>query len=279
MTPTAATAAPVQMLTNAAGKPVTVSPSSLMDFIKSPHLYYLARMKGVAWPRGAFPSLPDGVDDVLKKHYDRWRPAGLPPEVRNFGVSGKLYPAQAVVDKARTRGKKGLAPVVVTAVVNGKTYGVLLQGEMDELLLCHDGRVGVWDNKTKGAAPKGEEDALKWYGVQMDAYSLILEAQPKEFWGDDAPLGVYPYAHLAYYFPEKADGAAETGEVRLDFRAQVVRIPCSSLRAKALVQEVVRCFAGPLPPLVGPQADPMLQEAPLFLKKYQDYMAGKPLAS
>lgn len=269
MTPTTAP----QMLVNAKGKPLTVSPSSLMDFIKSPHLYYLARKECIAWPRGAFPTLPDGMDETIKRHYDGWRPEGLPPEVRNFSVPGRPYPDQALVTRLRTRGKKGLAPVVVTAEVDGVLYGVTVQGEMDDLLLCDDGRVAVSDFKTKGTAPKGTEDAQKWYGPQFDAYALILEGQPKEFWGGRDFLGVYPEAFALYYYPdaspEVVPSAAQTGQINFGFRAQVVRVPNSAARAKALVQDIIRTLVGPLPELLGPSAiEESYNEAPQYLADY-----------
>ena len=253
-----------QMLVNSKGKPITVSPSSLMGFIKSPHLYYLDRKENMPWPRGAFPSLPDGMDDVIKGHYDAWRSEGLPPEVRSSGVPGRPHTDQALVTRLRTRGKKGLQPVVVTADVGGVLYGVTLQGEMDELLLCEDGRVAVWDYKTKGTAPKGPEDAAMWYGAQFDAYALMLEGQPEKF-------KVYPEAFAAYYYPERevAINAAQTGQINFGFRAQVVRIPNSAARSLALVQDIVRTLAGPLPPLLAPSiVPPDYNKEPQYLADY-----------
>lgn len=259
-------AAAPKMLVKPNGKPVTVSPSSLMDFIKSPHLFYLDRKLGLSWPRGAFPSLPDGMDDALKRHYDAWRATGLPPEVRGFKVPGRPHPDQALVTRLRTRGKKGLAPVVVTATVGGVVYGITFQGEMDDLLLCDDGTVAVPDFKTKGTAPEAGYTE-KWYSTQLDAYGYILERQPLV--DGKAQFVLHPYAYAFYYYPEAAGASAEDGRIHFGFKAHVERVSCSPRRTAALLDEVVRTLAAPTPPLLmdGP-TDERLAEKQNFLKEY-----------
>src|SRR3989344_8415650 len=59
-----------------------LSPSSLNLFIDCPRCFWLQVVKKVKRPDGAFPSLPSGMDKVLKEHFDRFMEQGtLPPEL------------------------------------------------------------------------------------------------------------------------------------------------------------------------------------------------------
>lgn len=247
------------------GKIITVSPSMLMDFVKSPHLFWLDRNLKLAWPRGAFPSLPGGMDSALKAWYDKWRVSGLPPEVRGQGLTGRPHPDQALVDRLRTRGKNGMKPILVAQEVGGKLYNITFQGQVDDVLLEADGAVSVFDYKTKGSAPK-PGDTEKYYERQGDGYALLF-----------ARNGLKPSGkgHFAYYHSPETTTSAETGDVTFKFRAEVVHVTAQAERAEALIQDIIKCLAGPLPD----RSRDLEQESPKYLHDYEAAIASQRVAA
>lgn len=61
-----------------------LSPSSLNLFKECPRCFWLAQHKVWKRPEGIFPSLPSGMDGVLKIHFDNFMARGvLPPEIQD----------------------------------------------------------------------------------------------------------------------------------------------------------------------------------------------------
>ena len=58
------------------------SPSSLSLLKDCPRCFWLQFNKGIKHPETIFPSLPSGMDKILKEHFDRFMKRGeLPPEL------------------------------------------------------------------------------------------------------------------------------------------------------------------------------------------------------
>src|SRR3989344_1807319 len=61
---------------------IRLSPSSLNVFLECPKCFWSDLAKGAGRPRGIFPSLPGGMDGLIKKYFDKYRALGkLPPEL------------------------------------------------------------------------------------------------------------------------------------------------------------------------------------------------------
>ena len=70
------------------------SPSSLNVLKECPRCFWLQFNKNVKRPAGIFPSLPSGMDKILKNHFDSFMEKGeLPPELCEHGEckSMKLF--------------------------------------------------------------------------------------------------------------------------------------------------------------------------------------------
>jgi len=87
---TTATAAMAQRPKTAA-RPLSLSPSSISLFIECPRCFWLDRVKGVKRPSGPFSSLPNGMDRVLKRHFDLHRGDNTPPEELEGRFRGRLF--------------------------------------------------------------------------------------------------------------------------------------------------------------------------------------------
>ena len=214
------------------------SPSQLGTFEECPRNYWLDRHHGVAWPRGIFPSLPGGVDRVLKDHYDKHRALGqLPPELEGQ-VPGKLYPDQAKMDLWRNW-RTGLVAKVPILDAAGKVIDeVIISGAFDDLLF--DGEFHyVFDAKSRGSEPRPGATE-RYYGRQGNCYALMLEqngykASPKAFFG---------YYFPNYYASEIVD---EKLKVDFNFTTEVVEIEVDANKSIALARRAYACIEGPIP--------------------------------
>src|SRR3989344_1821817 len=67
---------------------IKVSPSGISSLLECPRCLWLQMNENVKRPRGIYPSLPNGMDDVFKKYFDEYRGGdSLPPE-----IDGKFIP-------------------------------------------------------------------------------------------------------------------------------------------------------------------------------------------
>ncbi|MFA7254645.1 MAG: PD-(D/E)XK nuclease family protein [Candidatus Omnitrophota bacterium] len=204
-------------------KSVTLSPSALSLFKNCPRCFWLEKVKNIKRPRGIFPSLPGGMDRVIKTYFDAFRAQGtLPPELRIDAFKGiHLYDNQAQLENWR-------------AWRTGLQYhenGEVLSGMLDDLLV-KDGAYIPFDYKTKGS-PTNEEDATKYYQTQLDCYALMLEGNGLKTAG---------YGFLLYYSPKEV---GENGQV--SFEIQPIRIGTDTARAKDLFHQALAILTGPAP--------------------------------
>ena len=206
----------------AALKKYRISPTTgLSLFNDCPKCFWLHYNAGVQRPRWIFPSLPGGMDGVIKTYFDRYRGA-LPPELVGK-VRGALVKDQAVLERWRNW-RTGLE------VVDAK-LGATLFGALDDCLV--DGDIFYpLDYKTRGSTPQ-PGDSQKYYQTQLDCYALMLSEN-----GFKAGREGF----LIYYYPEQV---AEGGAVR--FAVYPVKIDVNGERARELFQKAVETLRGPVP--------------------------------
>ena len=206
-------------------KQVTLSPSALSLYKNCFRCFWLEKVKNIKRPRGIFPSLPGGMDRVIKNYFDTFRVKGmLPPELRIDAFKGiSLYDNQSQLEEWRAW-RTGLQ-------YRDPENGAVLSGMLDDLLV-RDGVYIPFDYKTKGS-PTNEEDATKYYQTQLDCYALMLEGNGLKTAG---------YGFLLYYSPK------EVGEHgRVSFEIQPIKIGTDTERAKKLFHEALSVLNGPAP--------------------------------
>src|SRR3989344_5822058 len=141
-----------------------LSPSTLNLFLDCPKCFWLEKNRGIHRPSGAFPSLPSGMDSVLKKYFDKFRAAGtLPPEISGK-VEGKLLDDPKFLREWRIN-MKGIRWADADLEAE-------LMGALDDCLVVDDYYVPV-DYKTRGWAAK--EDSHTYYQNQLNCYTFLLE--------------------------------------------------------------------------------------------------------
>ncbi|MBU1179768.1 PD-(D/E)XK nuclease family protein [Patescibacteria group bacterium] len=205
-------------------KPIRLSPSTGLNlFNDCPKCFWMHHNHKFPRPRGIFPSLPGGMDNVIKKYFDKFRKnSGLPPELEGK-VKGGLMPDLELMEKWRDW-RTGLE-------YHDKARNAVLFGALDDCLVDDKTHI-VLDYKTRGYPPK-EGDSQRYYGTQMDAYALMLWANGYK---------VAPFAYLVYYYPEEVK---KNGVVA--FNVEPVEIEVSIKRAKELFEKALDCLDGPEP--------------------------------
>lgn len=202
----------------------TLSPSSIGLFLECPRCFWLELVQGVRRPAAIFPSLPGGMDRILKQHFDTHR-GQLPPELAGK-VEGRLFPdaTKLSVFRDNRKGLRWKSP-----------SGFELMGAIDDLFVTPDSRYAPLDVKTRGSAPK--EETVSYYQHQMDIYSFLLEKNSLP------PAG---FALLVFYHPESV-----VSEGLLKFHIDIRQVPVNPGQGEEHFQQAVRCLQGPEPPKAG----------------------------
>jgi len=192
-----------------------LSASTLKLFQECPRCFWLHVNQKIERPRGPFPSLPSGIDRILKRYFDTYRHRGVLPPL----IAGKLEGTLAAHD--------------LTIGFNDAKTNARLWGKLDDCVILPDGRLAPLDHKTRASAPDDVSYSEKYYQFQMDVYTLLLERNGHR---------VSRTAYLIYYFP--VEGILHDG---FPFQVAVHRIATDPERAYNIFSEGSRCLAGSLP--------------------------------
>src|SRR3989344_4986275 len=205
--------------------PYKLSPTSINLMLECPRCFWLQLVKKIKRPEGIFPSLPGGMDMILKKYFDKFMQRGeLPPEIREYGIENgyKLFSDKAKLDVWRSN-FKGIQ-------YKDKTSGILLRGAVDNILEKGK-KLVVLDYKTRGYPLK--EDTHEHYQVQMNIYNFLLRKN-----GYDTT----DYAYLLFYYPREV---TETGEVIFD--TKLIKINTSVNNGEKVFRKAVEILSGDEP--------------------------------
>jgi hypothetical protein len=194
---------------------IQLSASTLKLFQECPRCFWLHLNKRVERPRGPFPSLPSGLDRVLKGYFDTYRKRGMLPPL----IEGKL--------------EGTLSTTPLTLGFNDERTHARLWGKLDDTVILTDRRLAPLDHKTRASAPEGVSYTEKYYKFQMDVYTLLLERNGHR---------TSRTAYVIYYFP--LDGELHKG---FPFGVAVHKIATDPEGAYAVFAAACRCLAGPLP--------------------------------
>lgn len=207
---------------------VFLSPSAVGLYKDCQRCFWLDKNLQKPRPRGVFPSLPGGMDRILKTHFDVYRAAGTLPQELIGQVEGRLYPDQAKLNRWRNWRTGLKAETNVAEVV----------GALDELLVTPLGKYSPFDYKTRGSLPK-DGGSEQYYGHQLDIYALMLSQNGLDPSGE---------AHLAYYSPREVHKENMPGLAGVAFDVTLVTIEASPERAAQLINAAADCMRGPMPP-------------------------------
>lgn len=199
-----------------------LSASSLAVLLECPRCFWLQIHENIRRPSGPFPSLPSGIDGVLKSYFDGYRKQGtLPPDVRGI-LPGTLFSDQKLLDTWRNNrlGIRAKRPEL----------GIELTGALDDLLQ-EETTVTPLDFKTRGYALK--DDTHKHYEHQLDLYAYLLEQNGYRTSGR---------GFLIFLWPEEV----RDGRI-IRFRMEAVEMATSRRRAEDLLVKAAQMLKQPMP--------------------------------
>ena len=205
-----------------AKKQLRLSPSSLNLFNDCPRCFW-NHFHGKKRPSGIFPSLPSGMDKVLKEYFDFYRQKKLvPPEIEEIGA--KMFNEPIIKDwQNNFRGISWTDP---------KT-GIILRGAVDEMLIKNN-KLIVIDFKTRGFPLK--EDTHKHYESQMNLYNFLLRKNKRK---------VADFGYLVFYHPKRAC----TGKRCIfEFHTDLIKMKLSPNKAEKLFRDAVKVLRSNKPP-------------------------------
>ena len=181
-----------------------LSPSSLNLMQECQRCFWLDKNNVWKRPVSAFPTLPTGMDRILKIHFDNFRDKGLlPPELeksecKNDGCS--LFDNKELL-KIWRNNLKGIS--------YKDENGNILHGAVDNLLQKGN-KLIVLDYKTRGYGLK--EDTHEKYRLQLDIYNFLLRKNGYE---------TEDFAFLLFYIPKEV---LETGNIVFDTTLKKISI-------------------------------------------------------
>ncbi|MCX8159090.1 MAG: PD-(D/E)XK nuclease family protein [Candidatus Pacearchaeota archaeon] len=205
-----------------------LSASSLGLMKDCPRCFWLDKNEKWKRPEAIFSSLPNGMDRVLKKHFDVFRDKGkLPPELeKNKELEGvRLFgdnEEQKKLLEIWRNNKKG--------IVFKDSEGNMLVGAVDNVLIKGN-KLIILDYKTRGYALK--DDTHEHYRDQLDVYNFLLRENGFE---------TEDYGYLLFYVPEKV---LESGEVV--FETKLIKMKTNPDNAKKLFEDALKLLKGKCP--------------------------------
>lgn len=184
-----------------------LSPSSLNLFKECPRCFYLTQHKIWKRPDTIFPSLPGGMDRILKIHFNKFRDKNqLPPEIAESKecLNTKLF---------KDKEKLALWQNNFKGIQYQDKKGNILRGAVDNIL-TKGKKLIVMDYKTRGATCK--EDTAEHYRLQLNIYNFLL--RKNNYQTED-------FSFLLFYFPKEV---MATGEVIFDTELVKMKVDVSS---------------------------------------------------
>lgn len=201
-----------------------LSHSSISLMQECERCFWMEKHKKWKRPSGIFPSLPSGVDNILKKHFDYFMQKGkLPPELCNHNhcENMKLFDNIELL-KVWRNNLKGIRWE--------DNEGNILYGAIDNLLV-NGKKLIVLDYKTRGFELK--EDTHKHYQHQLDIYNFLLIKNGYE---------TEDFGFLLFYVPEKV---LETGE--FVFKTRLIKMEANPKHAEKLFNTALKLLNGECP--------------------------------
>jgi hypothetical protein len=197
-----------------------LSPHSLNLYAECPRCFYETVAEKKGRPSGPFPSLPSGMDLIIKKRFDSFRKSGkLPPELKSLE---RLTLFTGDVLKEWRNQRKGMLWTVEDE--NSLT------GSVDEILQSSNGNLIVMDNKTRGFPLK---DTPKYYRLQLDLYNLMLRKNGYK---------TEDYSVLLFFYP---DSFNRSGSVK--FNNTIVKFPVDVVSAEKTFRDALTLLKGKKP--------------------------------
>ena len=197
------------------------SPSSLSLLKECPRCFWLHFNKDVKRPDSVFPSLPSGMDKILKAHFDSFIGKGLPPELKYLDRGIRLFDDISLLEAWRSNFK---------GIQWTDKKGNLFRGAIDNILVKGK-KLIVIDYKTRGFPLK--DDTALHYQDQLDIYNFLLRKNKYK---------TASYSYLLFYHPKHI---TPNGDVC--FHTDLVKMKVDVSNAERIFRDAVKVLSGEIP--------------------------------
>lgn len=211
---------------------VYLSPTLMDTYRKCPRCAYDQMVMRLKQPRGAFPTLPNGLDNVVKSYLDQHR-GGLPPEL-SYLDGRVIHPDQTLVNTYRQwNGLKTIKNISVAAPTDRMperkiTHTLIVNGGIDDLLyIPGEDMIELIDIKSKATEPD-DDYGDRYYQFTMDTYAWMLKEQGFQ---------VSTTAWLFYWWPHEVK---EFGDIT--FKTKLLKMTVNADNAEARLQEIAEAL-------------------------------------
>ncbi len=210
-----------------------ISATSLNLMEECPLCFYLKVKEKIDRPRPPTASITFGMDRVIKNYFEKCRDKGILPPFLKQTLGEKKLAEDTTLNLSADFFTQENPPLRLR-----------LLGKLDECLVDGEGKYYPLDHKTRGFAPG--EDTLKFYKLQMNIYTLLLEKNG------------FPTAgkgYLVFYYPEGIEVPEWedrlSGEV-FQFAFKVKEIDTSLEEATQVIWRAIRILRRDTPPNPSP---------------------------
>lgn len=204
--------------------PYKLSPTGINLIEECPRCFWLTQHGIWKRPAGIFPSLPSGMDSILKTHFDKFMKKGImPPELKELKECKdmKLFDDEEKLKVWRSNFK---------GVSWKDEEGNELHGAVDNILVKGK-KLVVLDYKTRGFPLK--EDTAEHYRFQQNVYNFLLRKNG---------YNTEDFFFLLFYVPKEV---TETGEVIFD--TQLVKMDVDVKAAEKTWKKALKMLDEPCP--------------------------------
>jgi len=204
-----------------------LSPSTLNVMKDCPRCFWLAQHKVWKRPSGIFPSLPSGMDKILKIHFDKFMEQGkLPPELCEGKNAKECIKMKLFTDKEQLK----IWQSNFKGIQWTDKKGNMLRGAVDNILVKGK-KLIVLDYKTRGYPLK--EDTAEHYRLQQNVYNFLLRKNGYE---------TEDYFFLLFYIPNEV---MATGEIIFD--TELVKMEVDVKMAESMWKKALKLLNGKCP--------------------------------
>ena len=199
----------------------SLSPTSINLMSDCPRCFWLTHKRNFKRPEGIFPSLPSGMDRILKEHFDSYLGKDeLPPELVIHKITARLFPDRQQLDKWRSN-RQG--------ITWRDEKGNRLRGAVDNILINGE-KLIVLDYKTRGYEVRG--DTHEYYRDQMNFYNFLLRKNGHQ---------TEDYSYLLFYHPNKVM------ESVFLFHTHLIKLDVDVNSVEKVWEQAIRLLDGPMP--------------------------------
>jgi len=203
----------------------TLSPTALALFEDCPRCFWLDLKQNIKRPSRPFPTLPSGMDLIIKRHFDSFmRRNQLPPELSSIKEPVTLFSDEIFLNKWRNN-KEGIRWT--------DEQGNTIIGVLDNILVNKEtNKLIILEYKTRGFPAK--EDTHTYFQSQLDIYNFLL--RKNGFQTED-------YAYVLFYYPNQI---RENGDI--NFHHELRKVSTNVENAKRLISKAIDVLNSPKPP-------------------------------